>query len=84
MLLVDVQTCFVGIGVVQPKRDQRVHDFLHEALIDSIAVSLLFDKTEDGTSKFGVLLLDRYEKVVSPLDERELSYDESLGHDDPY
>lgn len=71
------------ISVSSRPRDEGVDDFLDEALIDRLAVSLTFDQSQDGTRQFSMLDLHVKEEVVFPLDEGELhrrSSDQSRTH----
>jgi hypothetical protein len=74
VLFVNVKAGFIRICLIQPQRHQRVHDLFHEALINSFAVSLEFDETEDRAGQFRVFPLDGNKQVVFPLNECKLGY----------
>ena len=72
LILVYIQAFFVGIRYVKPQRDKRVHDFLHETLINRFTVSLCGDETKSGSGQFSIVLLYMHEEVLFPLRERQL------------
>jgi hypothetical protein len=74
MLLVDIETGFVGVGFVKTERDKGVDDLFNKALIYWVAVPLMLDKAQDGASEFRMPALYMEEKVLFPLHERKLVY----------
>jgi hypothetical protein len=72
MLLVDVQTRFVCVGIIKTERYERVDDFLDKTLINDASVSLILNQSKNRAGKFRLLLLDGNEEVVFPLYQSEL------------
>ena len=72
MLLVDVQTGFIRVGIIKTEGYERVDDFLDQTLIDDASVSLIFNQSKNRACKFRLLLLDWNEEIVFPLHESEL------------
>jgi hypothetical protein len=72
MLLINVETGFVGIGIIKPERDERIHDLLDKTLIDCVTISLLFDKAKNSAGQFGMLLLYRNKQIILPLYQSKL------------
>lgn len=72
MFLVIIERSLVQVAFIDTKGDERVHDFLDQALIDCLAVSLALDQTQDRASKLCLLSLDMEKEVCAPLDKGEL------------
>jgi len=50
-------------------RTERVYDLFNKTLINTLSISLLFDKLQDCTGELGISTLDVEEEVGFPLNE---------------
>ena len=72
MVLVDIKTFLVWIGVVDTEEDERADNLFDERFVDVFAVALSFYQTEHGAGEFGAFLLDWEEEVCFPSAEGKL------------
>ena len=69
MVLVDIKTFLVWVGVVDTEGDKRPDNLFDEPFVDAFALALALDQTEYGAGEFG---LDWEEELCFPSAEGKL------------